>query len=173
MATKNWHPAKPKSLVHPPHRPELSHPALVLVWLGAAHGQLGSDVCSAKGIAQPATLTWDFSVLRKAYVTISNESPYSLTKLVSKKLGFGGSLPRFSNPPSPLPLFDTSRAERGDMKEQKILTTRFFTQFFFLPPKDSVWDSLLFIPVLPSSVAVGGQMPLERINRKGQTRLWF
>lgn len=31
-----------------------------------------------------------------------------------------------------------------------------------------MWDTLLFIAVLPSPLAVGGQMPLGRINRKGQ-----
>jgi len=39
--------------------------------------------------------------------------------------------------------FDTSRAEKADLKKEKVLTTHLFIQFSFLPPKDSVWDTLL------------------------------
>lgn len=36
---------------------------------------------------------------RHSHVGISSESLRPLIKLVSKKLGFGGPLPRFANPP--------------------------------------------------------------------------
>lgn len=60
----------------------------------------------AKGISQPTTLLWDFSCLgRQPHVSISNESPYSLIKLVSNNWVLGAPSQGLLTH-SPLPLFN-------------------------------------------------------------------